>query len=129
MTIPYLVKFKRVESESKASITDFLNAKVPCECKVECDESTTNRSIDIEGKEIEAVPFDKESDRLQHLNDCIFNFKSKVLGTMHGIELQFTDNEPADFEWKYLRRRWTTDRIFKSLEKSIMNCKHGLELG
>lgn len=123
MNIPYAVKFKRVKSENKVEIERFLNECVPSSCIIECDASTTNKSLNLENKSIEAKPFDKNSNRLEQMNICISNFKSKVAGSMHGIALQFVENELADFEWKYLRRKWSTNKIFFLLGKSLMHYK------
>lgn len=118
------VKFKIVDSENKVEITNFLNSMVPSDCLVCCDASTTNRSIKIEGKKIDARKFDPDSHYLSSADHMIGNLKSKIEGSLHGIELQYLENELADFEWKFARHTRNSKSIFESLARTVINGMH-----
>lgn len=68
--------------------------------------------------------FESDSTHLSSLAHIITNFKSKVQGTTHGIALQYLENELADFEWKFNRRKETKKQIFKSLGKTLIQGTH-----
>ena len=92
------VKFKIIPIENKVSITDFINESIPSDCLISCDASTTNKSLKLEGKLMDIQAFEKGNNHLTSADHMISNLKKKVDGMMHGIELQYLENELADFE-------------------------------
>ena len=92
------VKFKIIPIENKVSITDFINESIPSDCLISCDASTTNKSLKLEGKLMDIQAFEKGNNHLTSADRMISNLKKKVNGMMHGIELQYLENELADFE-------------------------------
>ncbi len=101
------VRFRIVFSENKGELTCFPEEKIRNDCVIHCDKSSANLALDITGKLIDAQKFESDSTHLSSLDHIISNFKSKVQGTTHGIALQFLENELADFEWKFNRRKQT----------------------
>lgn len=104
------VKFKIIPSENKVSITDFINESIPSDCLISCEASTTNKSLKMN---IQA--FEKRNNHLTSADHIISNLKKKVDGMMHGIELQYLENELADFEWKIATRRRNGKQLLESL--------------
>ncbi len=94
------------------------------DCVVHCDKSSANLALDITGKLMNAQKFESGSTHLSSLDYTISNIKSKVQGTTYGIALQFLENELADFEWKFNRRKQTKKQIFKPLGKTLVKGAH-----
>ena len=97
------------------SITDFINESIPSDCLISCDASTTNKSLKLEGKLMDIQEFEKGNNHLTSADHMISNLKKKVDGMMHGIELQYLENELADFEWKIARRKRNGKQLLESL--------------
>ncbi len=116
--------FRIVSSENKAELTCFLEETILSDCVVHCDKRSANLALDIEGKLMDAQKFESGSTHLSLLDHTISTFKSKVQGTTHGIALRFLENELADFEWKFNRRKQTKKQIFKSLGKTLVKGTH-----
>ena len=70
-----------------------------------CDASRINKSLKLEGKLMDIQAFEKGNSHLTSADHMISNLKKKVDGMMHGIELQYLENELADFEWKIARKK------------------------
>lgn len=101
------VRFRIVSSENKAELPCFLEEKILSDCVVHCDKSSVNLALDITEKLMDARKLESDSTHLSSLDHIISNFKSKIQGTTHGIALRFLENELADFEWKFNRRKLT----------------------
>lgn len=104
------VKFKIIPSENKVSITDFINESIPSDCLISCEASTTNKSLKMYIR-----AFEKGNNHLTSADHIISNLKKKVDGMMHGIELQYLENELADFEWKIATRKRNGKQLLESL--------------
>ena len=48
--------------------------------------------------------YEKGNNHLTSAHHMRSNLKKKVDGLMHGIELQYLENELADFKWKTITR-------------------------
>ena len=108
-------------SENKVSITDFINENVPSDCLISCDASTTNKSLKLKGKFMDIQAFEKGNNHLTSADHMISNLKKKVDGMMHGIELQYLENELADFEWKIVRRKRNGKQLLESLGRTLIH--------
>lgn len=118
------VRFRIVSSENKVELTWFLEEKIRSDCVVHCDKSPAYLALDITGKLIDAQKSESDSTYLSSLDHFLSNFKSKAQGTAHGIALRFLENDLANFEWKFNRRKQTKKQIFKSLGKTLVQGTH-----
>ncbi len=118
------VKFRIVHNENKAELKKSLEEAVPSDCVVHCDRSSANLALDVAGKLIGAQKFKVDTGHLSSLDHILSNFRSKVQGTMHGITLQFLENEFADFEWKLSREKGKKKSIFVSLGRTLIRGSH-----
>ena len=123
------VKFKIIPSENKVSITDFINESIPSDCLISCDASRTNKSLKLEGKLMDIQAFEKGNNHLTSADHMISNLKKKVDGLMHGIELQYIENELADFEWKIARRKRNGKQLLESLGRTLIHGAHKTRKG
>lgn len=112
------VKLKIIPSENKVGITDFINESIPSDCLISCDASTTNKFLELEGKLMYIQTFEKGNNHIISADDMISNLKKKVDGMMYGIELQYLENELADFEWKIARRKRNEKQLLESLGRT-----------
>lgn len=86
-----------------------------------CDASRTNKSLKLEGKLMDIQAFEKGNNHLTSADHMISNLKKKVDGMMHGIELQYLENELADFEWKIARRKRNGKQLLESLGRTLIH--------
>lgn len=114
-------------SENK-KITQFINTAIPAECIIRADVSRTFKSLNISGKTFELHESDTSISHIQSLDHVLSNIKSKIKGTFHGISLEFLENELADFEWKFNRRKRNLENRLKSLIKTIINGSHQTDM-
>lgn len=68
--------------------------------------------------------FEKGNNHLTSLDHMISNLKKKVDGMMHGIELQYLENELADFEWKIATKKRNGKQLLESLERTLIHGAH-----
>ena len=67
--------------------------------------------------------FEKGKNHLTSVDHMISNLKKKVDEMMHWIELQYLENELADFEWKIARRKRNGKQLLESLGRTLI---HGI---
>lgn len=67
--------------------------------------------------------FEKGKNHLTSVDHMISNLKKKVDGMMHWIELQYLENELADFEWKIAKRKRNGKQLLESFGRTLI---HGI---
>lgn len=118
---PGRARFTCVKSENGKDILRFVKKCIKRDSKICADGGTgisvigqiqkdydnneildeNGNTISKHGYSLEQSNFDKDSNKLEFIHKFISNFDSLILGTYHGVDLEYVDELLNEYTWRY----------------------------
>lgn len=114
--IPGRARFGLVKSENGKEILSFVRRAIKRNTLIKADEGRGIAVLDQKVKDssgnelakypykLESKKFDKNSNSLEYVHKFISNFKSLIIGTYHGVELDYVEEVLNEYTWRYNHR-------------------------